>query len=97
MSKLKSGLKMSDEAVEKLLGTFGEITETEEVRHVWKDGRYQGATVVYKNPIHPDLKEMFHPYIPLSIDGEPAPEQPTREFFIEHGFPVPGEAPPSKH
>lgn len=86
---------MADDSIEKLLDGFREITETESVEHVWKDGRYQGARVVYKNPLHPDLKEVFHPYVPLIITGDEP--QPTREWFIENGFSVPGEPPAARH
>jgi hypothetical protein len=96
------GTKMTADRVDELMDFFRHVTETEEVRHVWKDGEYLGQSVVYKNPLHPDLKEVFHPYMPLVVTGvvdpntfEPIAEVPlprlTREYFIKNGLPVPGE------
>lgn len=78
-----------------ILNVLRHIGKVEYCKYVWKDGEYQGCTVIYANPLHPDLKIVFHPYIPLMIYGvdEPAREPPkiTREYFIQHGWPVPGE------
>lgn len=49
-------------------------------KHCWIDGEYQGATV----------GAWFHPYIPLSVSWQPTPKA-TRQYFIDHGWPVPGE------
>lgn len=91
---------MSDDVVDQFLDACRAVTKTESVEHWWKDGVYQGAIVRFTNPLHPDLKEVFYPYLPLTVTGvtglQPTPKA-TREYFIQHGWPVPGEPPPSHH
>lgn len=51
-----------------ILEAMKHIAETESVqKHYDENGNYIGATVTYKNPIIPELKVMYHPYIPLQI------------------------------
>jgi hypothetical protein len=64
--------------------------ETEREEHIWDGDEYKGALVTYANPLDPALKTVFHPYIPLTIYGQPTPKV-TRAYFIEHGWPIPGE------
>lgn len=54
--------------VEKLLDDFKRIAEVDHVEKVYDDqGVYQGALVTYTNPLMPELKNVYHPYIPLQI------------------------------
>lgn len=70
-----------------LLDVFRFITEAESVQHIWRDGVYQGCSVMYAN-LHGMFKTMFHPYIPLMVCGA-SPEAPTEEYFERHGVRVP--------
>lgn len=51
--------------------------------HVWKDGIYEGCLMTYE-----DGMVIFHPYIPLSMYGQPMPRV-DREYFTSHGWDVP--------
>lgn len=88
------------ETTDQLLDELRRIGKTESVKHVWKDGEYQGCKVTYTNPLLPELKTVFHPYIPLVITtvlqpGETPISEPwpklTRQYFLERGLLVPGE------
>jgi hypothetical protein len=90
---------MNDAETDYILEMFRDITETESVDYIWKDGEYQGCVVTYAN-LAPPFRTMFHPYIPLMITrvsapGEPITAEPwprlTRDYFLQRGLSVPGE------
>lgn len=55
---------MTDEIINELAA----IAEVESIeKHYDENGNYTGATVTYTNPIMPELKTVYHPYIPLQI------------------------------
>jgi hypothetical protein len=90
----------TDDDVNQLLDEFRRISETERVEHVWKDGEYQGCSVTYAHPLVPEMKTVFHPYVPLTFvrvlrPGESPTVEPwpklTREYFLQKGLTVPGE------
>jgi len=54
--------------VEKLMAAFEHIAATDSREEVYSDdGVYQGVLITYTNPVHPDMKTVFHPYIPLQM------------------------------
>lgn len=54
----------TDKFIEKL----HEIAAVEKCeKHYDEQGNYVGTTVTYKNPLHPDLKTVYHPYVPLQF------------------------------
>lgn len=82
---------------DELLAELLRIGEVESHKHIWQDGEYKGCTVTYANPLMPELKTVFRPYIPLTIssvsqDGtivsEPWPKL-TRAYFLQRGLSVP--------
>jgi hypothetical protein len=74
--------------------------QVESHEHIWRDGEYHGCMVTYAHPYSPEMKTMFHPYVPLTVTQAIRPGEPitplswpklTREYFIKNGLSVPGE------
>lgn len=93
---------MTDDEFEEFL----RLGEVERHEHIWKDGEYQGCMVTYAHPLLPELKTVFHPYIPLTFThvlqpGESPTVEPwpklTRDYFLKRGLSVPGEPKPRVH